>query len=154
MNSTVKSRILASPKRKCLVLSLFIFIHSTCFSMPAYAEIWVVIHAEQSAQLTTNTIRSIFSLRQKHWPDGQMIELVVMDNNTPLHKQFCLDALHLFPYQLSRIWERQIYTGTAVTPTVVNSEQAILDIIKNNPYAIGYASQEVNDEALHSFVVK
>ena len=153
MNLTVKRANLASHKRKCLLLSLFIFIHITCFSIPVDAEIWVVSHAKQSTQLNINTIRSIFSLRQKHWPDGQMIELVVMDNNSPLHRQFCLDTLHLFPYQLSRIWELQIYTGTAIAPTVVNSEQDMLRTLKSNPNAIGYASQEVNNEALHSFVV-
>ena len=153
MNLTVKRTTSALCLWKCLVLSLSIFIHTISLSMPAHAKVWVVSHAKQSAQLNINTIRSIFSLRQKHWPDGQMIELVVMDNNAPLHKQFCLDTLNLFPYQLSRIWERQIYTGTAVAPTVVSSEQAMLESIKNNPNAIGYASQEVNNEALHSFVV-
>ncbi|MDO6764024.1 substrate-binding domain-containing protein [Agarivorans sp. 1_MG-2023] len=118
-----------------------------------HAQVWVISHAEKQAELSSKQIRSIFSLREKNWPDGQVIELVVMKDNSELHKQFCLDALKLFPYQLSRIWERQIYTGTAIAPTIVDSEQEMLDTIIKNPNAIGYVSQEVSNEDLHSIIV-
>ncbi|GDY28099.1 hypothetical protein AHAT_39890 [Agarivorans sp. Toyoura001] len=140
-------RLNSSLKKITVLLFLLIL------SIPMHAQVWVISHAEKQAELSSKQIRSIFSLREKNWPDGQVIELVVMKDNSELHKQFCLDALKLFPYQLSRIWERQIYTGTAIAPTIVDSEQEMLDTIIKNPNAIGYVSQEVNNEDLHSIIV-
>ncbi|MGY5453120.1 hypothetical protein ACVFI8_19585 [Agarivorans sp. MS3-6] len=134
---------------KSLILFLIISV-----SNPLHANVWVVGHATHQFELNTKNIRSIFSLRQKNWPNGQAIEIVVMNSNDELHKQFCLSALKLFPYQLTRIWERQIYTGTAIAPTEVDSEQAMLQKILDNPNAIGYSSQEVNNEELHSILVE
>jgi hypothetical protein len=140
-------------KRRTTALKIVALFFLVSLSIPIHAEVWLLTHSNQQVELSAKQIRAIFSLRQKNWPDGQIIELVVMDDNNDLHKQFCLDALKLFPYQLSRIWERQIYTGTAIAPTIVNSEQQMLDTIKNNPNAIGYTSQEVSNEELHSTIV-
>ncbi|WP_432467926.1 hypothetical protein [Agarivorans sp. Z349TD_8] len=115
------------------------------------AQTWIVSNPSHQTEVTPKSIRSIFSLRQKNWSNGRAIQVVVMENNSELHKDFCLDALKLFPYQLSRIWERQIYTGTAIAPIVVSTEHDMLNMIKLNPNAIGYASQEVENEELHSF---
>jgi ABC-type phosphate transport system substrate-binding protein len=140
-------------KRRTTALKIVALFFLVSLSIPIHAEVWLLTHSKQQVELSAKQIRAIFSLRQKNWPDGRIIELVVMDDNNDLHKQFCLDALKLFPYQLSRIWERQIYTGTAIAPTIVNSEQQMLDTIKNNPNAIGYTSQEVSNEELHSTIV-
>ena len=140
-------------KRQAIAVKIVALFSLISISIPIHAEVWLLTHSSQQAELSAKQIRAIFSLRQKNWPDGQIIELVVMDDNNELHKQFCLEALKLFPYQLTRIWERQIYTGTAIAPTIVNSEQEMLDTIKNNPNAIGYTSQEVSNEELHSTVV-
>ncbi|WP_221073942.1 hypothetical protein [Agarivorans aestuarii] len=140
-------------KQRTTALKIVALFFLVSLSIPIHAEVWLLTHSNQQVELSAKQIRAIFSLRQKNWPDGQVIELVVMDDNNDLHKQFCLDALKLFPYQLSRIWERQIYTGTAIAPTIVNSEQQMLDTIKNNPNAIGYTSQEVSNEELHSTIV-
>ena len=140
-------------KRQAIAVKIVALFSLVSISIPIHAEVWILTHSDQQVELSAKQIRAIFSLRQKNWPDGQIIELVVMDDNNKLHKQFCLEALKLFPYQLSRIWERQIYTGTAIAPTIVNTEQEMLDTIINNPNAIGYTSQEVSNEELHSTIV-
>ena len=140
-------------KRQAIAVKIVALFSLVSISIPIHAEVWILTHSDQQVELSAKQIRAIFSLRQKNWPDGQIIECVVMDDNNKLHKQFCLEALKLFPYFFNDTATREIYTGTAIAPTIVNTEQEMLDTIINNPNAIGYTSQEVSNEELHSTIV-
>lgn len=44
----------------------------------------------------------------------------------------------MFPYQLNRIWHKLTYSGLGIAPTVVQSEQELVNAIINTPGSIGY----------------
>lgn len=91
-------------------------------------------------------LRAVFTMRTRHWPNGDPIEVVVLPSNSDLHKQFCKQRLRMYPYQLEREWERLIYTGTGSGPTTVDNETELLKIIRERPGAIGYVTQEAIGE--------
>lgn len=89
-------------------------------------------------ELTTGQIRRIFSMRQTSWQDQQPVIVYVLDNQHPTHKQFTTSVLHMFPYQLERIWNQLTYSGQGDRPITVNDEQQMLKMISEHPGAIGY----------------
>lgn len=95
------------------------------------------VHA---TQFTPTDIRQIFVGHRQYWPDGKRIRVFVLEDNSDLHKAFCREALHIFPYQLSRIWDQMTYSGQGVPPTRVSSPQALIDAIETTDGAIGYVS--------------
>jgi hypothetical protein len=58
--------------------------------------------------------------------------------------------LQLFPYQLRRAWDRQLFSGTGQAPTVVADEQEMLRRVAATPGAIGYASAVPDDASVRA----
>ncbi|MEW8295536.1 MAG: substrate-binding domain-containing protein [Candidatus Thiodiazotropha sp.] len=117
-----------------------------CFCEAAYS-VDLVINLDVSQQrLSRHTVRSIFSMRTTQWPDGKPIHVFVMGDKSDLHKEFSKQLLGLFPHQLRRAWNRQIYSGMGQAPIRVNSEYEMREQIANTPGAIGYLSEDFTDE--------
>lgn len=88
--------------------------------------------------LTVNSLRSIFSMRLKTWPDGTKIRVFVLSDEDELHQIFSKEKLNVFPYQLRSTWDRLVFSGTGQAPTKVNSNEEMLAKIASTPGAIGY----------------
>ena len=89
--------------------------------------------------LSQNEARLYFGMRLNQWPDGQGVKVFVLPDNHPLHERVVKAVLGLYPYQLRRAWDRQIFSGTGQAPVVVSSESELMDRVAKTPGAIGYA---------------
>ena len=88
--------------------------------------------------LSINSLRSIFSMRLKTWPDGTKVRVFVLSDDDPLHQSFSKEKLNVFPYQLRAMWDRLVFSGTGQAPTQVKTNEEMLEKIANTPGAIGY----------------
>lgn len=99
----------------------------------------IVVHPEvQEEKISRNTLRAIFSMRLRKWSNGTPITVFVLSDDSPLHIQFSKHVLHIFPYQLRRAWDRQVFSGTGQSPQEVQSLEEMQDMIAVTPGAIGY----------------
>ncbi|MEJ2610664.1 MAG: substrate-binding domain-containing protein [Candidatus Thiodiazotropha sp.] len=96
--------------------------------------------------VSRNTLRSIFSMRMTQWPDGTPIQVFVMEDKSDQHADFSKHILGVFPHQLRRVWNRQIYSGMGQAPVKVGSEREMREQIEKTPGAIGYLSEEYINE--------
>ncbi|MCU7811029.1 MAG: substrate-binding domain-containing protein [Candidatus Thiodiazotropha sp. (ex Notomyrtea botanica)] len=104
--------------------------------------------------LSRSTVRSVFSMRMTSWPDGVPIQVFVMGDKTKLHASFSKEILGVFPHQLRRAWNRQIFAGTGQAPAKVDTEQEMLDKVATTPGAIGYISKELINEQIRKIAVE
>lgn len=100
----------------------------------------------QNESLPIGRLRVIFSMRVTRWTDSQPIRVFVLPGNHPLHQQFVKSVLKLFPHQLQSAWDRMVYSGTGVAPTVVASVAEMRSKIASTPGAIGYIDKRGDDE--------
>lgn len=123
----------------------FIILLLICISLDkANAEYVIVNNNVNIDSLSTNVIRSIFLMRIKEWADHNQIEVFVLETGNKLHIDFCNNALGLFPYQLQRAWDRQVFSGIGQYPTVLKTQQELIEKVATTPGAIGYASELPN----------
>ncbi|WP_166424496.1 hypothetical protein [Paraglaciecola sp. 20A4] len=97
--------------------------------------------ANSSVNVTTlseSRVRWIFSMRQTTWEDGSAIKVYVLNKQDPAHQFFCKNVLSLFPYQLERTWNKLAYSGLGEKPILVNDSQEMIEMISQQPGAIGY----------------
>lgn len=94
-----------------------------------------------ATSLTRTELRDIFFARQTKWPNGDPIRVFVLPDRHPLHVRFSKEVLGVYPYQLRSTWDRILYSGTGVPPTVVNSVQEVRKRVDETPGAIGYAEE-------------
>jgi len=98
--------------------------------------------------VTLNEARMYLTLRLRSWPDSTPITVFVLPDDSALHGQFARDVLQLFPYQLRRVWDRQLFAGTGQVPVEVDDEEEMLRRVADTPGAIGYAAAIPEDAAV------
>jgi hypothetical protein len=90
------------------------------------------------SELSVNEARLYVTMRHKTWPNGQPVKVFVLADDAPLHRDVTKTVLGMYPYQLRRIWDRQLFSGTGQAPTVVANEAQMLQRVATTPGAIGY----------------
>ncbi|NOQ93391.1 MAG: hypothetical protein GQ547_02015 [Methylophaga sp.] len=112
------------------------------------AQVLIVHPANNTTELSRNTLRAIFAMRTPQWPDGSPLQVFVLDDSDSTHTSFCKHILGMFPYQLRRIWDRQVFSGTGTAPITVKTEQEMLERVSTTKGAIGYVLPEKVDDSV------
>ncbi len=79
---------------------------------------------------------------------------MVLSDNDPLHIAFSKKVLGLYPYQLRRAWDRQLFTGTGQAPITVSSEQEARQVIAEMPGSLSYVSGDIQNRKIKQMEVK
>ncbi len=91
--------------------------------------------------LNRTQLRDIFFVRETRWLNGERIRVFVLPDSHPLHVRFAKEILGVYPYQLRSAWDRMLYSGTGVPPTVVESPEGLRRRFDAGPGAIGYVEE-------------
>lgn len=91
-----------------------------------------------TTELSRHSLRAMFAMRTTTWPDGSAVKVFVLEDKNSTHITFCKDILGMFPYQLRRVWDRQVFSGTGTAPTTVKSEQEMRSRVAETQGSIGY----------------
>ena len=121
----------------------YCFIVGCIFFTPAlFAHALIINPQTPHTELSQNSIRAIFAMRTPQWLDGTAVHVFVLADDHPLHTSFCKDTLGMFPYQLRRIWDRQVFSGTGIAPITVDTATEMREKVANTLGAIGYINSE------------
>ncbi len=108
----------------------------------------VLVHPDLvEADLSPARLRSMFTLRTRSWPDGTPAQIFVLADDDEHHEGFCRDVLGTFPYVLRRAWDRALFAGTGLTPTVVKDLDEMRRRVRSTPGGIGYAPLAAGEAA-------
>lgn len=126
-------------RRTLLLLRLALLLLCAWSARTLAGETEIIVSPDQGAvTVDRGMLRAIFTTRLRQWPDGTPIRLFVMPDDNALHDLFCREQLAMYPYVLRELWDRLLYTGTGLTPTVVRSEAEMRSRVHATPGAIGY----------------
>jgi hypothetical protein len=101
----------------------------------------LIVHPDVgTTAITTDDARLYLTMRHKTWPNGLPVKVFVLPDDDPLHREVANTLLHMFPYQLRRVWDRQLFSGTGQAPSVVTSQDEMLRRVAATPGAIGYVA--------------
>jgi hypothetical protein len=88
------------------------------------------------------------------WPDGTPVRVFVLGDKNPLHAAFSKQILGVFPHQLRRAWNRQIFSGTGQAPNKVETATEMHYQIENTSGAIGYLPEEQLNEHIRTIEIE
>lgn len=91
--------------------------------------------------LDRDLLRAIFTMRLRSWPNGAPVHVFVLPDSDPVSDRFYREQLGMYSYVLRSAWDRMVYTGTGLAPTVVRSEKEMRERVRATPGAIGYVSR-------------
>lgn len=145
MNDSIKPRYrlpISTPVVRTLLLVACLAPSSLSLASPLRAdadEVVVIVPAGSSVDtLSKAGLRAIFGMRSRTWPQGGAIKVFVLEDDDPVHATFAKKVLHTFPFNLRRIWDRRVYSGTGQLPYVVKTEAEMRDKISVIENSIGY----------------
>ncbi len=104
--------------------------------------------------LSRNEARLYLTMRVKQWPNGLPVRVFVLPDNDPLHLRVVKSVLGLFPYQLRRAWDRQLFSGTGQAPVTLETESEVIRRVAQTPGGIGYASSPPSHPAVRPLEVR
>jgi len=107
-------------------------------AFPSHSIQVIVNKTIEVSSLKTVQLRRIYSMRQLRWADNSAIVVYVLPSQHLIHKKFSKDVLHIFPYQLDRIWNKLTFSGLGVAPLLVKTQADLLHAVSITPGAIGY----------------
>lgn len=120
----------------------------------AGAQTLIVNEANPSQDLSQDQARLYFSLRVRQWPNGMPVQVFVLRDDEPLHQEVVKQVLGLFPYQLRRVWDRQVFSGTGQAPVTVSDEAELIRRVGATPGGIGYAGATPPNPSVRSLEVR
>jgi hypothetical protein len=109
-------------------------------ALPQVSQAGIVIAHPDVAitSISSQGLRSVFSMRSSRWPDQKPIRVFVLTDKHPLHRSFVKSNLGMFPYQLRMIWDRSVFSGAGFPPILVSSPQEMLLRVQSTKGAVGY----------------
>lgn len=121
--------------------ALFVLAAILATAMPVQAaqSVEVITNPQTSiSQLSAASLRAIFAMRIRQWPDGAPVTVFVLPDRDESHKAFCKELLRIYPYVLRDNWDRMVYTGAGQAPIRASSPQELLERVATTPGSIGY----------------
>jgi hypothetical protein len=130
-------------QRRCPLLRvalLFALLSLLSAPLSAFAgSVQIIVNpAEASAPIDRTLLRAMFTMRLREWPDGTPVRVFVLPDHDEATALFCREQLGTYPYVMRSTWDRMVFTGTGLAPTMVGSEREMRERVRSTPGAIGY----------------
>lgn len=77
-------------------------------------------------------------MQKRVWSDNTPIKVFTLPNDSESYKEFVNEYLRMQPYQLDRLWNRLVFSGTGSKPEEVSNAEEMIEKVKETPGAIGY----------------
>lgn len=115
----------------------------------------IIVHgAVPERELSRNVARLVFTMRLLRWQDQTRVRVFVLPDAHPLHREFAMQTLDLYPRQLRRVWDRNLYSGAGPVPVEVPTVEDMARVVAETPGAIGYLPDGLAGEAVRVIDVR
>jgi ABC-type phosphate transport system substrate-binding protein len=98
----------------------------------------VVNKANPVSSLTRAQLSAIFMRRVRSWPDGTEIRPVDHRVEARVRERFSRAVHGKSVAYVMRYWQRLIFAGRGIPPPVVQSSEAVMELVHADRGAIGY----------------
>ena len=103
------------------------------------------------ASLEKGDIKKIFLGSKNTWDGEQVINFVVMKDNT-VHEEFVKKYTQKTESQFKRYWRKQVFTGKGISPKSFRTEAEVVQYVANTDGAIGYISSNTSADGVNRLV--
>lgn len=122
-----------------------LFFVLSLFSITSFAEVVVIVHPSNSANLSAKNVQRIFLGKEKKFPGGGETIPINQISDSAVRSDFDSSLLGRSTTQVSAYWSKLVFTGKGIPPKEVDNDAAVIEIVANNPSAIGYVEASAAD---------
>ena len=113
-------------------------------SIPSNAQTVVIIVNSENPVLdiSSEDLRNIFIADKSVWEDGNSIQLVDWKINDSIREQFYAKIVRKSTAVVRRGWVQKIVIGNIYPPSVLSSEEEIVNYVATHRWAIAYVGKK------------
>ncbi len=138
-----------------------VFIAACCLALglplasrPAQADIYLVVQAANPVKsLTQKEAVDLYTGRSRAFSNGDMAIMFDLPRDSGQRASFYQALTGMNLAQINSYWARLMFSGQTMPPQILPNEQVMVDIVRRNPNALGYLSQEPSDKSLRTVLV-
>lgn len=115
----------------------------------APADVLVVVNAANPVRsMTAEEVAALYLGRSRSFPGGEFALVFDHPRDSELRRKFFKQVANMAIGQVNTYWSRLMFSGQEMPPQVLPTEQAVIDIVRRNPGAIGYLSVAPKESGL------
>jgi ABC-type phosphate transport system substrate-binding protein len=99
-------------------------------------------------------IAQAFLKKATQWSDGEVIRPVDLAANAPARERFTEDVLDRTVAAVKSYWQQLIFSGRAVPPPELDSDEAVIRYVLRVPGAVGYVSGAADVRAVKVLAIR
>lgn len=105
----------------------------------------VVVHLDSPIDsLSVDDLSKMFLKRSTRWSDDSPVKAVDQPGGAPVREAFSQAVHGRSAKAIVAHWQQQIFSGRAVPPPELASDELVTSYVSTNPGAIGYVSSGAN----------
>jgi len=119
----------------------FLIILALLFPFSAMADIVVIVNAANPVRsMSAEEVAALYLARSRNFPSGELALVFDQPRESALRQRFFKLVANMAIGQVNTYWSRLMFSGQEMPPQSLPGEQAVIDIVRRNPGAIGYVS--------------
>lgn len=121
-------------KRIAIILTLLLPYH-------ALADVVVIVNAANPVRgMSAEEVAALYLARTRTFPSGEFALVFDQPRDSTLRRRFFKLVANMEIGQVNTYWSRLMFSGQEMPPQPLTGEQAVIDVVRRNPSAIGYVS--------------
>ena len=105
---------------------------------------WVVVNpANRANTLRRDEVSRLFLKKITRWSDGRTASPIDLVESAPARDAFSRDVHRRPASAIKKYWQQMVFSGQSAPPPEVATEEDVLAMVRSDPAAIGYVSDEV-----------
>ena len=117
--------------------AMLLCISCVWLSIPALSDIAIIIHPDNTNQLSITKIRKIFLTKTKVFPDGTTA-IPIQIENADMRKQFNRHVLNRSESSINSYWARMLFSSKAKPPAIYGNVEDIKRKVARSTTSIAY----------------
>ena len=126
------------------LMAALLVVGAAVFARPASAQekdFVVIVNAfNPFVTIKVQDLSQLFLKKSGTWSNGQPAMPVDQAETSPLRRKFTTRILNRDVDAVRSYWQQMVFSGKAVPPPVLDSDAAVVEFVRHNPYAVGYVS--------------
>ena len=112
------------------------------------ADYAVIVNKANASSVDKDTVAKIYTGHMKEWSGGTAVAPVDLPDDSPVRASFSSDVLGKTVSNIKALWAQAMFSGKAVPPKQVGSDDEVKKFVAANAGAIGYIKPASVDDSV------
>jgi ABC-type phosphate transport system substrate-binding protein len=135
----------------CARIKLALVVCLCSVSSGSWGQDWVVVVNKANANAVDRAlVARIYTGDAKAWPDGSGVVAIDLPEGSPVREAFISQVLSKSSANMKALWAQNVFSGKALPPKSVASDDEVKRAVSGNKNAIGYIKATSVDDTVRA----